>query len=114
MSPALRQGLLIAAGGGLLSCTVILLARRQLISLVCARLDGHLLHRCGRGVVDSPREPVASVFGMSPTGLLLAGATVVRLTITLQLSISVSGLQRQLHDVAEAHALLAQRVRELE
>lgn len=54
--------------------------------------------------------PVADVFGMSPTGVLLASATSVLLAITLQLSVSVSGMQRQLRTIIEAHALLQQQV----
>ncbi len=47
---------------------------------------------------------------MSPTGLLLATASVVLLSITILLSISVSGLQTQVRDLAEAHALLERQL----
>ncbi len=46
---------------------------------------------------------------MSPTGLLLGIASAVLLAITVQLSISVSGLRAQLREVAEAQALLEAR-----
>ena len=42
---------------------------------------------------------------MSPTAVLLVGAVVVLVGIAIQLSISVSGLQRQLRDVIEREAL---------
>jgi hypothetical protein len=58
-------------------------------------------------------EPVSKLFGMSPTGLLLAGASLILLTITMLLSVAVSGLQSELREVAEAHALLARRLDEV-
>lgn len=115
MSYGLKQAFLIAAGGGLLSFSVIVLARRRLISLRYAvgwtaiSLIGVL------GALLTPFvKPVAELFGMSPTGVLLAGATFVLLVIALQLSVSVSGLQSQLRDTAEAHALLARELQEVQ
>ncbi len=115
MSYALKQALLIGAGGGLFWAVVFSLARRHLISLRYA-LGWTLISFIGiLGALLTPLvEPVAAQFGMSPTGVLLTGATVVLLAITLQLSVSVSGLQAQLRDVAEAHALLDRRVQDFE
>jgi hypothetical protein len=115
VSYGLRQALLIGLGGVAFSGIVVLLARRQLISLRYA-LGWTAISVIGvLGALLTPLvEPLSNLFGMSPTGLLLAGATVVLLGITLQLSVSVSGLQGQVRDTAEAHALLAARLRELE
>lgn len=115
MSSGLKQALLIALGGAAFSGVVVVLARRRLISFrymlgwIALSIIGML------GAALTPLvEPVADTFGMSPTGVLLGGATVVLLAIALQLSVSVSGLQAQVRDVAEAHALLARRVQELQ
>lgn len=115
MSYAVKQALLIGAGGSLFCAAVFALARRQLISLRYA-LGWTLISCIGiLGALLTPLvEPVARLFGMSPTGVLLTGATVVLLAIALQLSVSVSGLQSELRDIAEAHALLDQRLHELE
>jgi len=48
--------------------------------------------------------------GMTPTGVLLGIATVVLVAIAIQLSISVSGLQSQVRDLAESNALLEARL----
>ncbi len=87
------------------------LARRRLISL---RYTLGWMSIAALGVVGAALTPlilpVADLFGMSPTGVLLAAATTVLLAITLQLSVSVSGMQRQLRTIIEAHALLQQEV----
>ena len=115
MSYALKQAILIGSGGLLLCLVVVVLARRRLISLRYA-LGWTAISFIGLlgALLTWLVEPIATLFGMSPTGVLLAGATGVLLAIALQLSVSVSGLQAQLRDVAEAHALLAGRVRELD
>ena len=51
---------------------------------------------------------------MTPTAVLLTISSVLLLTISVQLSISVSQLQERLRTTAEAHALLAVRLTELE
>jgi hypothetical protein len=115
VSAGLKQALIIAVSGAAFSGVVVALARRRLISFrytlgwIALSVIGML------GAALTPLvEPLAQTFGMSPTGVLLAGATVVLLVIALQLSVSVSGLQAQVRDVAEAHALLARRLQELE
>lgn len=94
-----------------MTAAVVLLARRQLISLRYA-LGWTLISTSGvaAALLVPLVQPVARQFGMSPTGLLLALATLILLGITLQLSVSVSGLQRQIQDLAEAQALLASRI----
>jgi hypothetical protein len=115
VSAGLKQALIIGAGGVFFSSIVVALARRRLISFRYT-LGWMTLSFIGvLGAVLSPLvAPVAEALGMSPTGALLAGATAVLLVIALQLSVSVSGLQEQVRDVAEAHALLARRLQELE
>jgi len=115
MSHSLRQGILIALGGVGLTAAVISLARRQLISLRYALGWTFIAISGAAGALLVPTvQPIAELFGMSPTGLLLAAATVVLLAITLQLSISVSGLQEQVRSLAEAHSLLEHRTRQVE
>lgn len=115
MSYGLRQALLVGMGAVTFWTLVAVLASRQLLSLRYA-LGWSAISLIGvLGALLTPLiEPIADLFGMSPTGVLLTGATVVLLVIALQLSVSVSGLQAQLRDVAEAHALLAGRVEDLD
>ncbi len=114
MSYSLRQQLVIAAGGLILLLLVVTLARRRFISLRYA-LGWSLIAVIGLVGAFSTHlaNPVERALGISPTGFLLAGATLVLLAIALQLSITASGLQRQVHELAEAHALLASQVDEL-
>jgi uncharacterized membrane protein len=113
VSFGLRQALLIAAGGLFLLAITGVLARKQRISLRYA-IGWTLIALFGVvGALLTPLvEPLSELFGMSPTGLLLATASVVLLSITILLSISVSGLQTQVRDLAEAHALLERRLEE--
>ena len=97
------------AGFGLAS-VAIMLARKNLITVryalgwsaigllvIIGSLFTGLVPRLGR------------VSGMTPTAVLLAGAVVVLVAIAIQLSISVSGLQRQLRDVVQQQALQSER-----
>ncbi len=113
VSFGLRQALLIAAGGLVLLVVTGVLARKQRISLRYA-IGWTMIALFGVvGALLTPLvEPLSELFGMSPTGLLLATASVVLLSITILLSISVSGLQTQVRDLAEAHALLERRLEE--
>jgi uncharacterized membrane protein len=111
VSFGLRQALFIAVGGLLLLILTAALARRQRISLRYA-IGWTMIALFGIvGALLTPLvEPVSELFGMSPTGLLLATASVVLLSITILLSVSVSGLQTQVRDLAESHALLERQV----
>ena len=113
MSYGLRQALLITLGGLVLLVVTGVLARKQRISLRYA-IGWTIIALSGVvGALLTPLvEPLSELFGMSPTGLLLATASVVLLAITILLSISVSGLQTQVRDLAEAHALLERRLEE--
>lgn len=114
MSFSLRQALLIAGTGFLVIGMTAWLVRRKLLSL---RYAAGWMFVGGLAVVGSIGtplvEPIADLFGMSPTGVLLGVATVTFLVIAVQLSISVSGLQSQLRDVAESAALLGGELEEL-
>lgn len=114
MSYSLRQQLVIAAGGLSLLFLVVTLARRRFISLRYA-LGWSLIAVIGLAGAFSTHlaNPVERALNISPTGFLLAVATLVLLAIALQLSITASGLQQQVHELAEAHALLASQVDEL-
>jgi hypothetical protein len=115
VSAALRQGALIAVGGLLLGVAAVTLARRRLITLRYAL--GWLaiaLVTLVSAAAASLITPIARLFSMTATGVLLASATVLLVAIAVQLSISVSGLQAQLRELAEAHALLANRLDELD
>lgn len=115
MSSGFGQGLLIATGGVLLAAAAITLARRRLITL--RYMLGWLaiaVVTLAAAAAASLVRPLAELFSMTATGVLLAGATVLLVAIAVQLSISVSGLQAQLRELAEAHALLANRLDELD
>jgi Glycosyl transferase family 2/Uncharacterized conserved protein (DUF2304) len=112
VSTGLRQALVLALGGAVLAGAIVVLVRKRLIStryalgwLAIAVLV--ILGAAFTGAVSS----VGDVAGMTPTAVFLAAATILLLTITIQLSISVSGLQSQLRDLTEANALLDERVR---
>lgn len=113
MAFGLRQAFLLGAGGALLAAVVVVLARRQLISLRYALGWTTIAITGASAALLIPLiEPFARLFGMSPTGVLLVGVTGVLLAITLQLSVSVSGLQSQVRDLAESNALLARELKD--
>ncbi len=107
MSFAVRQGLLLLIGGALGILLITGLARRSLLSLryTLGWIVIFMIGVLGAGLTVLV-APVANFFGMSPTGVLLAVATLLLLGITLQLSMAISQLSERLRDVAEAHALL--------
>ncbi len=115
MAGGIGQGLLIATGGVLLAVAAVTLARRRLITLryMLGWLAIAVVTLVGAAAA-SLVQPIAEHFSMTATGVLLAGATVVLIAIAIQLSISVSGLQTQLRELAEAHALLANRLDEID
>lgn len=54
-------------------------------------------------------EPVASVLAISPAAAIAIGGLVLLLLLCVQLSISISGLQRQVTELAEEIALQKSR-----
>lgn len=115
MSPTATQALVLASGGLIIMSSIVVLARRRLLSSRYAvgwlciglliALAAMLMPFIG---------PLGRLADMTPTAVLLTMSSVLLLSISVQLSISVSLLQQRLRDTAEAHALLAQRLRDLE
>jgi hypothetical protein len=92
--------------------TIILaIARRQLISF---RYTIGWLGLCAvtfLGALLVPVvEPIARFLKIDPFTVVGGSALLMLLAICIQLSISISGLQRQLYDVNEAVALLRDKV----
>jgi Uncharacterized conserved protein (DUF2304) len=114
VSSTVKQALLITLGGLGLAAVVLVLARRRLISL---RYTFGWLAVAATVTVSSffagLVKPVARVFDMTPTAVFLAAATVLLVGLSVQLSISVSGMQNQIRDLAETNALLAARLDEV-
>jgi hypothetical protein len=90
---------------------VVRLSRRQLISF---RYTVGWLVLCGLGLVAGLLipllAPLSDVLGISEVALVASSAIVVLLIVCLQLSISISGLQRQLQEVTEELALTRELV----
>ena len=114
MSPA-SQILLVSGAGLCLSVLVLLIARRGMLSmrytlgwlfvaicLVVAGLFG--------GVVDN----IADALDVEPVAIVFTAIMIGFLGIAVQLSISVSGLTEVVRTLAEANAILEQRVVALE
>ena len=115
MSTTAKQALVLALGGLLIFLFVIRLARRGLLT------TRYAIGWLGVGVLVAAAAALMPFVGrigrlanMTPTAVLLTISSVVLLAISVQLSISVSLLQERLRTTAEAHALLANRVEELE
>ncbi len=107
MSATLKQGIVIAIFGvGMLGAVIALVHRRRLsfgfgtgwIAISMAVIASSLL----TPIVN----PIAQQFSMTGTAVFLLVAVVLLVAICVQLSISVSGLQKGLQDLAEANALL--------
>lgn len=107
MSATVKQGIVIAIFGiGMLGVVVALVHRRRLsfrfgtgwIAISMAVIASSLL----TPIVN----PIAQQFSMTGTAVFLLVAVVLLVAICVQLSISVSGLQKGLQDLAEANALL--------
>jgi hypothetical protein len=115
VSTTLRQALLIALGGGIVTLIAVVLARRRLITLRYA-LGWIMIGLVGLlGAALTPIvQPLAQQLSITETALFLAAAATLLVAITIQLSISISGLQAQNRELAQAHALLARRLAGLE
>jgi hypothetical protein len=107
------QVLLAALASVIAAAVIVRLARRQLLSfrytvgwLVLAALGVFA------GIAIPLVAPVARALGVSPAALLAVGAAVLVLAISIQLSISISGLQQQNRTLTEELARLRQRIDE--
>lgn len=95
----------------LVSAMVVLyLARRgKLTFRYTAGWVGLFVLAAGLGVFAPLTMPIADWIGVTPGVVVTMGAALGLLTICVQLSISISGLQEQLRRVTEEVALLTER-----
>ena len=95
----------------LMGTFILIFARRQLISF---RYTIGWLGLCAVSLIGAlliPQvEPIADFLKVDPFTVVGGSAFVVLLAICIQLSISISGLQRQLHEINEVVALLRDKV----
>lgn len=115
MSTTAKQALVLAVGGLCIMAVILRLARRRLLS------TRYAIGWLSVGVLVAAAAATMPFVGrlgrlanMTPTAVLLTLSSLLLLTISVQLSISVSQLQERLRTTAEAHALLAVRLAELE
>jgi len=115
MSDSLKQALVLALGGLAIALFILRLARKRLLT------TRYALGWLGIGLLVALAAisvPFVGKLGrfanITPTGVLLIVSSLVLLAISVQLSISVSLLQERLRSTAEAHALLARKVEDLE
>ena len=106
IATTVKQAVVMAVAGLGLCVIALLLARRHLITVRYALGWATVgLFVVVGSVLTGLIPKVGRFAGMTPTAVLLAGAVVVLVAIAIQLSISVSGLQRQLRDAVEREAL---------
>jgi hypothetical protein len=95
----------------LMGIFILSIARRQLISF---RYTIGWLGLCAVTLIGALLvpvvEPVARFLKVDPFTVVGGSAFLILLGICIQLSISISGLHRQLHDVNEVVALLRDKV----
>jgi len=106
MSKALIQTLAVAGSAITFAALVINLSRRNLLSFRYTVGWLVLLAIAALSSLVTPLvRPIADVLGTTEGVVVSAIAVVVLLTICIQLSISVSGLQAQIRKIAEDVAL---------
>ena len=102
MSLAVRQMLIAAVAGILVTVLVLRLSRQGRLSF---RYTLGWIGVAGLGMLSGlfvPLvEPIAKALGLSPGALLGLTALLFVTVIAIQLSISISGLQRQVRTLAE-------------
>ena len=115
MSTTAKQALVLAIGGLVIMSFILRLARQRKLSTRYAigwLVVGALV------AVAAVLMPFVGRLGrlanMTPTAVLLTMSSLLLLAISVQLSISVSLLQERLRTTAEANALLASRLEEME
>lgn len=109
------QGLLVLLGGLLLLLSTVRLVRARLLTIRygIGWSVASLLAIVGAPVLEIVADSVRE-FGMTPTGFSLGVFIVCLGLICVQLSISVSGMQRIAQNLGEYSALLERRVTALE
>lgn len=109
------QLILSITGGLVLLVSTIRLVRRQLLSI---RYGLGWLAVSLSAIVGAPLLVLfsgkVSALGFTPTGFSLGVLAVFLGLVCLQLSISLSGVQRALQDLSENAGLVEQRLRALE
>lgn len=107
MSAQLLQSLVVATACLVMAVVVLFLARSQKLSFRYA--VGWLLF-LGFGAVSGAvlpvAEPIAGRLSVTPGVIVSSVAVLALLAICIQLSISISGLQEQVRNLAEEVALL--------
>ena len=111
MSQQVAQAIEIAVAALIFAVVIIRLSRQQSISF---RYTVGWLVLCGismfAGLLIPIIKPLASRLQLDAFTLVGASAIIVLLALCIQLSISISGLQRQLHQVNEDLALFKKEV----
>ena len=111
MSPSATQIMIAAATGFALVVVVLRLSRRGQLSFrytlgwIAVASVGIL-----GGLLVPLAEPIANTLGLSAAALLALVALLFFLVISVQLSISISGLQKQNQTLAEELARVRQSV----
>lgn len=111
----LAQILLATAAGLSFATVIIVIARRGKLSM---RYTLGWLFVAGcmvvGGLFSGLVEPLADALGVEPVAFVAVGAALALLALTVQLSITVSGLMEVVRTLAESYALLEERVRRYE
>ena len=115
MSTTVKQALVLALGSVAIVLVILRLARYRLLTTRYTLGWLGIGTLGGLAAVTMPFVGrVGKLANITPTAVLLMISSLLLLAISIQLSISVSLLQERLRTTAEAHALLARRVRDLE
>jgi len=114
VSLAVRQMLIAGVVGIVVVITVVRLSRRgQLSFRYTMGWIGVASFGILAGLFVPVVEPVANALGLSAAALIGLGALVFITVIAIQLSISISGLQKQVQSLTEAAARLDHDLRKL-
>lgn len=107
--------ILAALAGFAFAGAILLIARRGILSMRYT-IGWLFVAACVAvgGVLGWLIDPIADALDVEPVAIVVAVAVMALLAITVQLSISVSGLTEASRTLAQSIALLEQRVRDLE
>jgi hypothetical protein len=110
MSPVVQILLAGAVGFGF-AFLILIMARRGIISMRYT-LGWFFVSLCVvlGGIFGRLANPIGRILDVEPIAILLAAALAGILAITVQLSITASGLTERIRTLAESHALLEERV----
>ncbi len=115
VSQEIVQALVSATSGAVFAVIILSLARRQRLSF---RYTVGWLILGAMAILASLLlpvvEPVADLVKVTPAALLSIVAAIFLVTICVQLSISISGLQEQVRRLAEEHAALKLTLQEMD